>query len=161
MSDTDELNRRATDIDRTQEIEAMILEEDDKKYRTLLLVVQSLNNGIRENTAEQRRVWEDFIEFQRTMATQFSEYRLKLDAHLVDYSQQINKGKGVRMALGWGWKIVSGMAMALQAMILTIGSYYAHKLDAVTDAAQQNEVQHAQIEGKLQKFESEIERILP
>jgi hypothetical protein len=137
--------RRVTDLDKTQEIEALILEEDDKRMRTVLLVVQSLNVGIREQTAEQRQSRLDFEEYQRKI----DERMLTFAQQAEQFSAHINRSAGMRVALGWGWKLVAAVAMAAQAAIIAIGSHYAAKLDALDAAIQWNATQHAVIEERL------------
>lgn len=141
----DKPHRRVTDIDKTQEIEALIMTEDDQKYRTLLLVVHSLNAGIRENTAAQKTFQSDLLDHQK-----------KLDVHLQEYRQRtqvvesfINQGKGVKLALGWGWKILLGMFAMIQAALLTLGSHYVDEMNDLRDMAQANAVQHAEFAARL------------
>ena len=137
--------RRATDLDKTQEIEALIQEEDDKRMRTVLLVVQSLNVGIREQTAEQRQSRLEFEDYQRKM----DERMLAFAQQAEQFSAHINRSAGMRVALGWGWKLVATLAMAAQAVIIAIGSHYAAKLDRLDTAVQWNATQHAVIDERL------------
>lgn len=133
-------NRRMTDIDKTQEIEALILEEEDKHIRTILLVVQSLNVGIREQTIEQRQFRIDFVEYQK-----------RFDTHLQDYNNVINQGKGVKLALGWGMRILLGIFALLQVVIISIGAYFL-------DLSKLNLAQHTEFTARLIAVEKSIEK---
>jgi len=144
-------HRRFTDVDKTQEIESLIMNENDPKYRTLLLVVHSLNTGIRENTAAQKTFQTDLLEHQKRLDIHLQEYRER--AQTVE--SFINQGKGVRVALGWGWRIVLGLFAVMQTVIFMLASYYIDEMTNLRQLAQENAIQHAAIFARMAQDEKE------
>ena len=150
----EEQHRRKTDLDKTQEIEALIMNEDDQKYRTLLLVVHSLNAGIRENTAAQKTFQADLLEHQKKLNGHLDEYRQRTQG----IESVINQGKGMKIALGWGWKILLGLFAMMQALIVILGSHYVDEMNDLRDMAQSNMVQHAEFMARLKIAEERNKR---
>lgn len=139
--------RRITD--KTSEIEHLIAQETDEKHRTLLLVVNSLNNSIRENTLAQREMQESMREHQR-----------KLEAHLEDYAERsqrteayINQGKGAKFAIGVGWKIIAGLLMLVQALVIGIGTTLTTEVTTFRKAFEDNAVQHENMKLRISALE--------
>ncbi|HEY6021543.1 MAG TPA: hypothetical protein VIY48_17080 [Candidatus Paceibacterota bacterium] len=141
----DHMKRRVTDVDKTQEIEAMIMKEEDEKHRTLLLVVHSLNTGIREQTAALRTFQDELIQHQK----RFEEYIQQQQARDTKVESFINQGKGVKMALGLGARILLAAFALIQAALLAVGSHYASEMDDLQTMAQANLVQHAELYARM------------
>ena len=141
--------RRATDLDKTQEIETLIQNEEDQRMRTVLLVVQSLNAGIRENTAEQRLAREEFERHQLKV----DERMLALASQAEKFSEHIAQGKGARAVIGVAWKAIAGLLMLLQFVILGVVGFYQREIAENTAARHTNEVQHSVFAQKIEQLE--------
>lgn len=97
-----ELNRRATDTAGYLDIEKMILEEEDKKQRAFLIVLNSINNSLIANTETIKDVSE------------------KLDAHLTSYENHVeqedallNKGRGAWWVVAWVIGVVQVVGLGI------------------------------------------------
>ena len=137
MSDN-KYGNRVTDVDKTQEIEALIAKEGDESRRTLLLVVHSLNASIREQTAA-----------QLSHQTKLDDYILEQQERTQKVEAFINQGKGVKMVLGWGMKILIALFTIINSLALAIGSHYVTEIDNLQELAQINNTQHAEMYARM------------
>jgi hypothetical protein len=142
----DNYGKRITDVDKTQEIEALIMKEEDEKHRTLLLVVHSLNSGVREQTAALCRFQDALLKHQEKLDSYIQEQQSRVQK----VESFINQGKGVKMALGWGMKVLIGVFMLLNSLVIAIGGHYVSQIDNLQELAQANVIQHAELYARMQ-----------
>jgi hypothetical protein len=54
-----------------------------------------------------------------------------------------------KMVFGWGMKIVIGLVLLLNSLMVAVGKHYINQLDNLQELAQINAVQHAEIYTRL------------
>lgn len=145
----DKFGKRASDIDKTQEIEALILEEDNRSARMLALIVQNLNTNIKDLTIELRMDREAVARDREETARD----REKLDKHILDHAEKdaafaehINTGNGAKMVMGWGMRIAAWIFGLIQMAVIGFCTY-------TVNAIQSNEVQHATMEQEIKQIQ--------
>ena len=126
-----ELNRRATDAAMSLDIDQMILEEEDKKQRAFLIVLNSINKSLIANTETIKEVSE------------------KLDAHLTSYEKHVeqedallNKGRGA-------WKVMAWVISGVQVIGLGIWTMARGEIKEIHVMLQAEQKHLAQLESRV------------
>ena len=124
-------NRRATDAAMSLDIDQMILEEEDKKQRAFLIVLNSINKSLIANTETIKEVSE------------------KLDAHLTSYEQHVeqedallNKGRGA-------WKVMAWVISGVQVIGLGIWTMARGEIKEIHVMMQAEQKHLAQLESRV------------
>ncbi|HNI20891.1 MAG TPA: hypothetical protein PLS35_19390, partial [Nitrospira sp.] len=124
-------NRRATDAAMSLDIDQMILEEEDKKQRAFLIVLNSINKSLIANTETIKEVSE------------------KLDAHLTSYEQHVeqedallNKGRGA-------WKVMAWVISGVQVIGLGIWTMARGEIKEIHVMLQAEQKHLAQLESRV------------
>lgn len=124
-------NRRATDAAMSLDIDQMILEEEDKKQRAFLIVLNSINKSLIANTETIKDVSE------------------KLDAHLTSYENHVeqedallNKGRGA-------WKVMAWVISGVQVIGLGIWAMAREEIKEIHVMMQAEQKQLAQLESRV------------
>ena len=99
---TQQQNRRATDAAMSLDIDQMILEEEDKKQRAFLIVLNSINKSLIANTETIKEVSE------------------KLESHLLSFEEHtkaeealMNKGRGAWWVATWVISVVQVIGLGI------------------------------------------------
>lgn len=127
---TQQQNRRATDK-LPLDIDQLIMQEDDPKQRTFLIVLNSINNSLIANTETIKDVSE------------------KLDAHLTSYENHVeqedallNRGRGA-------WKVMAWVISGVQVIGLGIWAMAREEIKEIHVMLQAEQKQLAQLESRV------------
>lgn len=123
-------NRRATDK-LPLDIDQLIMQEDDPKQRSFLIVLNSINNSLIANTETIKDVSE------------------KLDAHLTSYENHVeqedallNRGRGA-------WKVMAWVISGVQVIGLGIWAMAREEIKEIHVMLQAEQKQLAQLESRV------------
>ena len=127
---TQQQNRRATDK-LPLDIDQLIMQEDDPKQRSFLIVLNSINNSLIANTETIKDVSE------------------KLDAHLTSYENHVeqedallNRGRGA-------WKVMAWVISGVQVIGLGIWAMAREEIKEIHVMMQAEQKQLAQLESRV------------
>jgi len=127
---TQQQNHRATDK-LPLDIDQLIMQEDDPKQRSFLIVLNSINNSLIANTETIKDVSE------------------KLDAHLTNYENHVeqedallNKGRGA-------WKVMAWVISGVQVIGLGIWAMAREEIKEIHVMMQAEQKQLAQLESRV------------
>lgn len=134
-----ELNRRATDVAGFLDIDKMILEEEDKKQRAFLIVLNSINKSLIANTETIREVSEKL----ETHLTHFEEHTRAEEAVM-------NKGRGM-------WRVAAWVIGIAQVVGLYIWQHAREDLAQINLALQKEHVEIVQINARVTNVEKVLE----
>ena len=130
MTQQQQQNRRATDK-LPLDIDQLIMQEDDPKQRSFLIVLNSINNSLIANTETIKDVSE------------------KLDAHLTSYENHVeqedallNRGRGA-------WKVMAWVISGVQVIGLGIWAMAREEIKEIHVMLQAEQKQLAQLESRV------------
>ena len=128
--------RRATDnLGHTQKVRIMELieQENDSEKRTLLLILNSINENLQENTKYTQAVAAQLTKH----IDDFQAHRDEFDTHRNEEMAAMNQNKGVYRVLKWLTPIV-------QAAILSVCAFFWHDLQDIHKALETDKIEHQQ-----------------
>jgi hypothetical protein len=119
-----------------KDIERMIAAEDNPSQRAFLIVLNSINNALIENTAMTKEV------------------SVKLESHLVNFSKHIkdedeimNKGRGA-------WKVIASVAGILQLLVFGYFSQMHSEVSLLQDFRQTQMQSNVSDELRISRLET-------
>lgn len=127
---TQQQNRRATDK-LPLDIDQLIMQEDDPKQRTFLIVLNSINNSLIANTETIKDVSE------------------KLDAHLTSYENHVEQEEALLNRGRGAWKVMAWVISGVQVIGLGIWAMAREEIKEIHVMMQAEQKQLAQLESRV------------